>query len=339
MNSDYRMVLVVDLYPLTRPSNFAQGLRAVDTQQVSGISRRSDSQRSQERQIRTQARVAGGCTAGEPFFRTGVLSPNASFDQAISSVHVDVVPCQGQRPQPLALALWEEPKPLATRDRDAFQTPNEPFGNLMTMEEPPECVLNLVRKVIGLGIATSPKGENKGHYPILDDFIEICEDSMLIHHGEMMAIILHEFVPSTKALEHVRTLGDLFRYDGTILHSCSRESRMALFRHKFCRGDLIVDRSPRHEIVILFQSAWLQHCTMPIRGHGRQLGCALYLRKQTMSQYVARQANLSRINRALNESMRTKNSTRRQGKRKMGPLQGALRVTYSGNTIDVYEEA
>ncbi len=38
-------------------------------------------------------------------------------------------------------------------------------------------------------------------------------------------------------------------------------------------------------IVILFRFAWLQHYTMPIRVEGRQLGCALYLRKQTLSQY------------------------------------------------------
>jgi hypothetical protein len=93
----------------------------------------------------------------------------------------------------------------------------------------------------------SHEGENKGHYPILDDFIEICEDSMLIHHGEMMAIILHEFVSSTEASEHVRTLGDLFRYGGTILRFCFRESRMALFGHRFCQGDLTVDMSiPLH---------------------------------------------------------------------------------------------
>ncbi|CAN5970101.1 unnamed protein product, partial [Sphagnum jensenii] len=98
-------------------------------------------------------------------------------------------------------------------------------------------------KVTGLGIATSPEGENKGHYPILDNFIEICEDSMLIHHGEMMAIILHKFVSSTEASEYVRMLRDLFQYSGTILHSYFREFRMALFGHKFCRGDLIVNRS------------------------------------------------------------------------------------------------
>jgi hypothetical protein len=89
-----------------------------------------------------------------------------------------------------------------------------------------------------MGITTSSPEENKGHYPNLDDFQEIYEDSMLIHNGEMMAIILHAFVPSTKALEHVQTLGDLFWYGDT----CSLESRMALFGHRFCRGDLAVDR-------------------------------------------------------------------------------------------------
>jgi hypothetical protein len=32
-----------------------------------------------------------------------------------------------------------------------------------------------------------------------------------------------------------------------------------------------------HGIVILFQSACLQHCTMPVRDRRRQLGCAIYL--------------------------------------------------------------
>jgi len=41
-----------------------------------------------------------------------------------------------------------------------------------------------MRKVIGLGMAMSLEGKNKGHYPILDDFIKICEDFMLIHRGK-----------------------------------------------------------------------------------------------------------------------------------------------------------
>jgi len=94
-----------------------------------------------------------------------------------------------------------------------------------------------------MGILTSSPEENKGHYPNLKDFQEICEDSMLIHNGEMVAIILHAFVPSIEALEHVQTLGDFFRYGGTMLCTCSPESQMALFGHKFCRGDLTVDRS------------------------------------------------------------------------------------------------
>ncbi len=107
-----------------------------------------------------------------------------------------------------------------------------------------------VRKVIGLGISTSSKAQNKGIYPLLDGFWEICEDSMLIHKGDMIAIILHGFVPPGEAFEHVRTLGNLFRYGGTIVRSCSRESKMVLFGHKFCRGDLTVDKwvpSPRQK--------------------------------------------------------------------------------------------
>jgi hypothetical protein len=39
-----------------------------------------------------------------------------------------------------------------------------------------------------------------------------------------VAIILHAFVPSTEAAEHVQTLGDLFRYGETMLRTCSPES-------------------------------------------------------------------------------------------------------------------
>lgn len=99
-----------------------------------------------------------------------------------------------------------------------------------------------VRKVIGLGIPTSSKAQNKGIYPLLDGFREIRKDSMLIHNGDMIAIILHGFVPPGEVSEHVRTLGDLFRYGGTIVRSCFRESKMVLFGHRFCRGDLTVDR-------------------------------------------------------------------------------------------------
>ncbi len=42
-----------------------------------------------------------------------------------------------------------------------------------------------------------------GNYLILDDFHEILENSMLIHHGKMVAIILHEFVPAREMLKHV----------------------------------------------------------------------------------------------------------------------------------------
>ncbi len=48
---------------------------------------------------------------------------------------MDVVACQGQLPRPGALVLWEEPRPLAIRDGDAFQTVNGSDG-IVTVEEP-----------------------------------------------------------------------------------------------------------------------------------------------------------------------------------------------------------
>jgi hypothetical protein len=43
-----------------------------------------------------------------------------------------------QDPPPLALALWEEPRPLATRDRDALRIVDEPSGSLVAVERPPD---------------------------------------------------------------------------------------------------------------------------------------------------------------------------------------------------------
>jgi hypothetical protein len=60
-----------------------------------------------------------------------------------------------------------------------------------------------MQKVIGLGLTTSHEGQNKGNYPTLDDFHEILEDSILIHHGEIMSIILYECVPPTETTDHV----------------------------------------------------------------------------------------------------------------------------------------
>ncbi len=100
-----------------------------------------------------------------------------------------------------------------------------------------------MQKVIRLRHATPHEGQNKGRYPNLHDFKKIREDYMLIHHGEIVAILLFGFVALMEASEHVDTLGDLFQYGGTISQSCFRESRMVLFRHIFCRGDLTMDRS------------------------------------------------------------------------------------------------
>jgi hypothetical protein len=48
---------------------------------------------------------------------------------------MDVAACQGHLPGPGALMLWEEPRPLATRDEDAFQAVDGSDGIVM-VEEP-----------------------------------------------------------------------------------------------------------------------------------------------------------------------------------------------------------
>jgi len=86
-----------------------------------------------------------------------------------------------------------------------------------------------MQEVIGLGQATSQEGQNKKNYLILDDFHKFFEDSMLIYHGEMVTIILHEFIVMIETSEHVQTLGGLFQHGGTTLRSCYQKSKMALF--------------------------------------------------------------------------------------------------------------
>ncbi len=61
---------------------------------------------------------------------------------------------------------------------------------------------------------------------------------MLIHHGEMVAIILHKFVAMTEVSKHVQTLGSFFQHNGIYFW----EIRMSLFGHKVYRKDFIVDR-------------------------------------------------------------------------------------------------
>jgi hypothetical protein len=45
---------------------------------------------------------------------------------------------------------------------------------------------------------------------------------MLINHWDMVTIILHEFVATIEALEHIQTLGNLFQHGGTALWFYSR---------------------------------------------------------------------------------------------------------------------
>ncbi|CAM6054105.1 unnamed protein product [Sphagnum tenellum] len=131
-----------------------------------------------------------------------------------------------------ALALWEEPRPLATRDGDALQAVDGSDGVVM-VEEPCDWNIKLqstkywgpgesawiirhfrneghnvpdsVQQVIGLEHTISDKGQNKGTYPNLRDLKELSEDCMLIYHGEMVAILLHGYQHPTKNAKNKET--------------------------------------------------------------------------------------------------------------------------------------
>ncbi|CAM6030113.1 unnamed protein product [Sphagnum balticum] len=69
-------------------------------------------------------------------FQTNVCNFDAFAVRAISSVHLDVVACQGQLSQPRAFALWENPQPLAMRNQDAFKMLDELSDRIVMVEEP-----------------------------------------------------------------------------------------------------------------------------------------------------------------------------------------------------------
>jgi hypothetical protein len=58
----------------------------------------------------------------------------------------------------------------------------------------------------------------------------------------MVAILLHEFVPSNQANEYFAMMAHMWEFGGHITRICSPKTRMAMFGHKFCYNDCVPAR-------------------------------------------------------------------------------------------------
>jgi hypothetical protein len=74
----------------------------------------------------------------------------------------------------------------------------------------------------------------------LDGFRELSMDCILIYERALVAILLHKFVPSDQAFEYFIAMAHMWEFGGRITRSCSLETRMAMFGHRFCYNNCVL---------------------------------------------------------------------------------------------------
>jgi hypothetical protein len=55
----------------------------------------------------------------------------------------------------------------------------------------------------------------------------------------MVAIMLHEFVPSNQAVKYFATMAHMWEFGGCITKTYSPDTRMAMFGHRFYYNDCV----------------------------------------------------------------------------------------------------
>jgi hypothetical protein len=76
----------------------------------------------------------------------------------------------------------------------------------------------------------------------LDNFRKLSADCVLIYEGAVVAILLHEFVPSDQAVEYFAAMAHMWEFGRCITKNCSPETRMAMFGHRFYYNDCVPAR-------------------------------------------------------------------------------------------------
>jgi len=99
-----------------------------------------------------------------------------------------------------------------------------------------------VKDVVGLGCETTQELKMKERNVTLDGFREFPTDYVLIYEGAVVAILLHEFVLYDQAVEYFAAMAHMWEFGGRITGTCSPETRMAMFGHRFCYNDCVPAR-------------------------------------------------------------------------------------------------
>ncbi len=76
----------------------------------------------------------------------------------------------------------------------------------------------------------------------LDSFRELLMDCVLIYERVVIAILLHEFVPSDQAVEYFVAMAHMWEFGGCVTMTCSPETKMAMFGYRFCYNDCVLAR-------------------------------------------------------------------------------------------------
>jgi len=101
---------------------------------------------------------------------------------------------------------------------------------------------NVVKDVVEFGCETTQELRMKEWNATLDGFRKLMTDCVLIYEGAVVAILLHEFVPSDQAVEYFAAMAHMWEFGGHVIKTCSLETRMAMFGHIFCYNDCVPAR-------------------------------------------------------------------------------------------------
>ncbi len=61
----------------------------------------------------------------------------------------------------------------------------------------------------------------------------------MIYEGAVVAILLHEFVSFDQVVEYLAAMAHMWEFGGRVTRTCSPETRMAMFGHRFCYNDCV----------------------------------------------------------------------------------------------------
>ncbi len=99
-----------------------------------------------------------------------------------------------------------------------------------------------MKDVVGLGYETTQELRMKERNTTLDGFRELSTDCILIYKGAVVAVLLHELVPLDQDSEYFAAMADMWEFGRRVTKTCSPETRMAMFGHKFCYNDCVPPR-------------------------------------------------------------------------------------------------